>query len=157
LQEVIAFQSKDVLHTHTTYKIIMIVETFRGGDPVPVYRRFRDQGRLAPDGLRYVASWVTQDLRRCFQIMECDEPSLIDQWTAHWADIAEFEVTAVVTSAEAQGARPILGLDQRLERGAQVRMFCLMKFDNQNRQCWNRGFSRSHPPEGSTPVSYYRT
>jgi hypothetical protein len=84
--------------------LYMIVEKFRGGDPVPVYRRFRDQGRLAPNGLRYVASWVTQDLRRCFQIMECDEPSLIDQWTARWADIAEFEVTAVVTSAEAQAA-----------------------------------------------------
>ena len=84
--------------------LYMIVEKFRGGDPVPVYRRFRDQGRLAPDGLRYVASWVTHDLRRCFQIMECDEPSLIEMWTARWADIAEFEVTAVVTSAEAQAA-----------------------------------------------------
>jgi hypothetical protein len=84
--------------------LYMIVETFRGGDPVPVYRRFRDQGRLAPDGLHYVASWVTQDLRRCFQIMECDEPSLIEMWTARWADIAEFEVSAVVTSAEAQAA-----------------------------------------------------
>ncbi len=84
--------------------LYMIIEKFRGGDPLPVYRRFRDQGRLAPDGLRYVASWVTQDLRRCFQIMECDEPSLIDRSAARWADIAEFEVTAIVTSAQAQAA-----------------------------------------------------
>jgi hypothetical protein len=55
----------------------MVVEHFRDGDPVPVYCRFRDHGRLAPEGLRYVTSWVTQDLRRCFQIMECDEPSLL--------------------------------------------------------------------------------
>ena len=48
----------------------MIVESFRGGDAIPVYRRFRHQGRLAPDGLRYVASWVSNDFQRCFQVME---------------------------------------------------------------------------------------
>jgi len=56
--------------------LYMIVETFRDGDALPVYRRFRDKGRMAPEGLQYVASWVTEDLRRCFQIMECDDPSL---------------------------------------------------------------------------------
>ena len=72
--------------------LYMIVENFRGGDPVPVYRRFRDQGRLAPDGLRYVGSWVTDDLRRCFQVMECENPELLAQWTARWTDLVEFEV-----------------------------------------------------------------
>jgi hypothetical protein len=81
--------------------LYMIVEHFRDGDPVPVYRRFRDQGRLAPDGLRYVASWVTEDLRRCFQLMECDDRALIAEWTARWEDLVAFDVIPVVTSADA--------------------------------------------------------
>ena len=84
--------------------LYVVVEHFRDGDALPVYRRFRDEGRLAPDGLRYVASWVTEDLRRCFQVMECDEPSLLEQWMARWKDLVEFEVIPVVTSAEAAAA-----------------------------------------------------
>jgi len=79
----------------------VIVEKFRGGDPVPVYRRFRDRGRLAPEGLRYVTSWVSQDLTRCYQVMECDDRALLDQWVAAWHDLVEFEVCPVMTSAEA--------------------------------------------------------
>ena len=81
--------------------LYLVVEHFRGGDALPVYRRFRDQGRLAPDGLKYVSSWVTQDLRRCFQIMECDDASLLEQWMARWEDLTEFEVIPVMTSGEA--------------------------------------------------------
>jgi hypothetical protein len=84
--------------------LYMIVEHFRGGDAVPVYRRFRDQGRLAPEGLRYVGSWVTDDLRRCFQVMECEDPELLAQWTARWKDLIDFEIIPVVTSAEALAA-----------------------------------------------------
>ena len=84
--------------------LYMVIEMFRNGDPLPVYRRFRDQGRLAPDGVRYVSSWVTQDLRRCFQVMECDDPALLTQWTARWEDLAQFEIIPVVTSAEAMAA-----------------------------------------------------
>jgi hypothetical protein len=79
----------------------LIIENFRDGDARPVYRRFRDQGRMAPAGIQYVASWVTEDLRRCFQIMECDDPSLLTQWMARWEDLVDFEVIPVVTSAEA--------------------------------------------------------
>ena len=82
----------------------MVVEQFRGGDALPVYRRLRDRGRLAPDGLRYVASWVTNDFRRCFQIMECEDPRLLAEWTARWEDLVEFEVTPVMSSAEALAA-----------------------------------------------------
>jgi Protein of unknown function (DUF3303) len=82
----------------------MVVEHFRGGDALPVYRRFRERGRLAPEGLRYVASWVTDDFRRCFQIMECEDPQLLADWTARWEDLVEFEVTPVMTSAEALAA-----------------------------------------------------
>jgi hypothetical protein len=84
--------------------LYMIVEHFRQGDPLPVYRRFRDQGRLAPDGLRYVSSWVSDDLRRCWQVMECDDESLLRQWMAAWDDIVDFEVIPVVTSAQAAEA-----------------------------------------------------
>jgi hypothetical protein len=79
----------------------LVIEHFRGGDARPVYRRFRDQGRMAPEGLRHVASWVTQDLRRCFQIMECDDPALLTEWTSRWEDLVEFEVIPVVSSDEA--------------------------------------------------------
>jgi hypothetical protein len=81
--------------------LYMVVEHFRNGDALPVYRRFRDQGRMAPEGLRYVASWVAEDFRRCFQLMECEDPAFLAQWTAHWEDLVEFEVIPVVTSAVA--------------------------------------------------------
>ena len=84
--------------------LYMVIETFRGGDAVPVYRRFRDHGRLAPEGLRYVASWVTEDLRRCYQVMECDDPALLERWMAAWADLVAFEVVPVMSSAEAVAA-----------------------------------------------------
>ena len=84
--------------------LFLVVERFRNGDPLPVYRRFRDEGRLAPEGLRYVASWVTKDLARCFQVMECDDPALLSEWTSRWEDLVEFEVVPVVTSAEAAAA-----------------------------------------------------
>ena len=83
--------------------LYMIVEHFKG-NPVPAYRRFRDHGRLAPEGLRYVSSRVTQDLQRCFQVMECDDFRLLQEWIDQWKDLVDFEVTPVVTSAEAAAA-----------------------------------------------------
>jgi hypothetical protein len=79
----------------------MVIEDFRDGDAVPVYRRFRDRGRLAPDGLVYVASWVDEPMGRCYQVMETDDRALLDAWIANWADIVDFEVIPVMTSAEA--------------------------------------------------------
>jgi len=79
----------------------MVVENFRNGDPVPVYRRFRERGRLAPEGLHYVSSWVDEKLERCFQLMETDDRLLLDEWMEYWSDLVEFEVYAVVSSAEA--------------------------------------------------------
>jgi hypothetical protein len=84
--------------------LYMIIENFRGGDAVPVYRRFAEQGRLAPEGLRYVASWVQDDLARCFQVMECDDRALLDEWISRWDDLVEFEVWPVITSDEARAA-----------------------------------------------------
>jgi hypothetical protein len=84
--------------------LYMIIEHFKKGDPLPVYRRFRDRGRLAPDGLRYVTSWVTTDYRRCFQVMECDDINDVEAWIANWRDVTDFEIVPVVTSQEAQDA-----------------------------------------------------
>jgi hypothetical protein len=81
--------------------LYMILEHFKNDDPVPVYRRFRDRGRLAPNGLQYISSWVDEKLERCFQIMETADPKLLDQWITNWSDIVEFEVFPVVSSKEA--------------------------------------------------------
>lgn len=80
----------------------LVIEHFRGGDPVPVYRRFRAQGRLMPPGLSYVSSWITDDLSRCYQVMETAERELLDRWLAEWSDLVDFEVMPVLTSAEVQ-------------------------------------------------------
>lgn len=77
----------------------MVIEHFR--DPVAVYRRFRERGRMAPHGLTYVSSWVTPDLARCYQVMETEDRRLLDEWTKNWSDLAEFEVHPVITSKEA--------------------------------------------------------
>ena len=79
----------------------MIIEHFRNQDPVPIYRRFRDRGRLAPEGLQYVSSWVDEKLQRCFQLMETDHREYLDEWVANWNDLVEFEVYPVISSQEA--------------------------------------------------------
>ena len=81
--------------------LYMIVEHFKNRDAVPVYRRFRDRGRLAPEGLTYVSSWVDEKLERCFQLMETDNRALLDQWMASWQDLVDFEVYPLMSSEEA--------------------------------------------------------
>lgn len=81
--------------------LYMVIERFKGGDAVPVYRRFRDHGRLAPEGLSYVSSWVDTSLERCYQLMATEDRLLLDEWIAHWSDIVDFEVHPVITSADA--------------------------------------------------------
>jgi hypothetical protein len=84
--------------------LYMVLERFRNGDPVPIYRRFRERGRLMPEGLRYVSSWITHDLDLCYQVMECEDRSLLDAWMAEWRDLMDFEVIPVMTSPEAAAA-----------------------------------------------------
>lgn len=79
----------------------MVVERFRNGDAVPVYRRFRERGRMAPEGLRYVDSWVTEDFTTCYQLMECDDRALLDAWMANWRDLTDFDLVPVLPSAQA--------------------------------------------------------
>ncbi|MCB1023872.1 MAG: DUF3303 family protein [Acidobacteria bacterium] len=81
--------------------LYMIIERFRNGDPKPIYERFEEKGRLAPDGLEYISSWVNASLDTCFQLMETDDEKLIDEWIKNWEDLADFEIYPVVNSAEA--------------------------------------------------------
>jgi hypothetical protein len=81
--------------------LFMILERFRNGDAGPVYRRFAEKGRLAPEGLSYVASWVDEPMATCYQVMETTDRALLDQWMAEWSDLVEFEVHPVMTSAQA--------------------------------------------------------
>ena len=84
-----------------TNKLYMVVEHFKNKDAVTVYRRFRECGRMAPEGLLYVSSWVDENFERCYQLMETQDRSLLDEWMANWDDLVDFEVYPVITSQEA--------------------------------------------------------
>ena len=84
--------------------LFMIVEHFAGGDPAPAYRRFAERGRMAPPGLEYHGSWVADDLTRCYQVMECADRSLLEEWMRAWDDLVRFEVIEVMSSADAVAA-----------------------------------------------------
>ena len=81
--------------------LFMVIERFKNRDAKAVYQRFRERGRMQPEGLRYVDSWVEPNFDRCFQLMECEDPSLFREWTAQWEDLMEFEIIPVITSKEA--------------------------------------------------------
>lgn len=82
--------------------LYLVIERFKNGNSIPVYERFAAQARLAPDGLIYVDSWVTEDLTICYQVMETDDSALLDQWIDNWQDLVDFEVIPVLTSAQAK-------------------------------------------------------
>jgi hypothetical protein len=81
--------------------LYMVLERYKDGAAPEIYRRARERGRLMPEGLRYVSSWVDHDFQRCFQLMETEDASLFDSWIPAWADLVDFEVIPVRTSAEA--------------------------------------------------------
>ena len=80
--------------------LFMVIERFRDRDPIPVYRRVRDAGIKFPEGLKYVGSWIEPNFDRCFQLMECDDARLLQEWVLFWGDLIEFEFVPVVPSAE---------------------------------------------------------
>ena len=75
--------------------LFMVVEKFKNQDGKAVYRKLQ-KGRGLPDGLKFVASYVTADLGRCFQLMETDDITLFQKWIADWQEVVEFEVVPVV-------------------------------------------------------------
>ena len=81
--------------------LFMVVERFRDGKATEVYRRYQEKGRMLPEGLQYIDSWVEVNSGRCFQLMECDDADLFDHWVAQWQDLVEFEIIPVVRSTEA--------------------------------------------------------
>ncbi|HJQ10266.1 MAG TPA: DUF3303 family protein [Gemmatimonadaceae bacterium] len=81
--------------------LFMVIEKFRDGDAKPAYRRFKEKGRMCPQGARYVSSWVATDFERCFQVMDCDDRMFLDEWMANWNDIVDFEVIPILTSEKA--------------------------------------------------------
>lgn len=80
--------------------LFMVIERFKNRDAVAIYRRSREQGRIMPEGLKYVGSWIEANFDRCFQLMECDDPRLFQQWVVRWQDLIEFEIIPVVPSQE---------------------------------------------------------
>ncbi len=84
--------------------LFMVIEHFRNQDGKAVYRRFRDKGRMVPEGLTFVESWVAADLGRCFQIMACDDVAILQGWAAEWSDLVEFEIVPVAVGKDTAAA-----------------------------------------------------
>ena len=86
--------------------LFMVIERFRNQDALAVYRRFREKGRQMPDGLAFVGSWVSADVGRCFQLMECDDVTLLQRWVAAWSALIEFEIVPVAPGKDTAAALP---------------------------------------------------
>jgi len=84
--------------------LFMVVEKFRNQDVKPIYRRLSDKGRMMPDGLKFVSSYVSADVSRCFQLMECDDVTLFQRWVAEWSDLMECEIVPVVAGKDTAAA-----------------------------------------------------
>ncbi|MGO8993760.1 MAG: DUF3303 domain-containing protein [Polyangiaceae bacterium] len=82
--------------------LFMVIERFKGRDAKAVYTRFAEKGRMQPEGLRYVGSWIEEGFDRCFQVMECDDVKLLHEWADHWKDLMDFEIVPVLTSDAAR-------------------------------------------------------
>jgi len=90
--------------------LFMVIERFKNRDALAIYRRLREQGRMMPEGLTYVGSWIEANFDRCFQLMECNDARLFQPWVAQWHDLVEFEIVPVVPSQETREAMaPLLG------------------------------------------------
>jgi hypothetical protein len=80
--------------------LYMVIERFKEGAAPEIYRRFCEKGRMMPEGLKYLSSWIADDLKTCWQVMETDDFALFDRWIDNWRDLMEFEIVPVRTSAE---------------------------------------------------------
>jgi Protein of unknown function (DUF3303) len=89
--------------------LFMVIERFKDQDAAAVYRRAAERGRMMPEGLTYVESWVEANFGRCFQLVECEDPVLLQAWVLNWRDLIEFEIVPVVHSRDTSEAiRPFL-------------------------------------------------
>lgn len=81
--------------------LIMVIERFKNGKAKAVYQRFQERGRMLPKGLTYVNSWTETNFDRCFQLMECEDSSLLQKWISQWQDLVDFEIVSIISSEEA--------------------------------------------------------
>ena len=90
--------------------LFMVIEQFPD-DPVPLYRRLRDEGRGLPEGVTYLDSWIEAGLGRCFQLMESESAALLQQWVLHWRGLGvRFEIVPVTRSSDTSALiEPLLG------------------------------------------------
>ena len=86
------------------WMLYMVIERFKNRDARAIYTRFDERGRMQPEGLRYVGSWIEAGFDRCFQVMECDDERLLHEWADRWRDLMDFEFVPVLTSQEARAA-----------------------------------------------------
>ncbi|MCW5749244.1 MAG: DUF3303 family protein [Alphaproteobacteria bacterium] len=82
----------------------MVIERFRNQDGKAIYRRLRELGRMMPDGITFVSSWISADLGRCFQIMACDDVTLLQRWVTSWSDLIDFEIVPVAPGKDTAAA-----------------------------------------------------
>jgi hypothetical protein len=81
--------------------LFMIIEHFKDNDMLPIYKRVRDAGRLLPEGLSYIDSWIEPNFSRCFQLMECDDLRPLQEWMLDWRGFGiTFEIVPVVRSSD---------------------------------------------------------
>jgi Protein of unknown function (DUF3303) len=80
--------------------LYMVIEHFKEAAVQEIYRRFREKGRMMPDGLKYLSSWIDTNMKVCYQLMETDDAALFSRWTENWDDLMDFEIVPVRTSAE---------------------------------------------------------
>jgi hypothetical protein len=81
--------------------LYMVIERFKEGTALEIYRRFRQRGRMMPEGLEYISSWIDLRFKTCWQLMQTEDLALFDKWITNWRDLADFEIVPVRTSAEA--------------------------------------------------------
>jgi hypothetical protein len=82
--------------------LFMVIERFKNRDAKPIYIRFKEKGRMMPDGLKYVGSWIESNFDRCFQVMECEDETLLHEWADRWRDLMDFEFVPVLASDAAR-------------------------------------------------------
>ena len=80
--------------------LFMVIERFKDGKTKEIYRRFQEKGRMMPEGLKYLDSWVEVNLNRCFQLVECEDLHPLQEWIIQWQDLAEFEVIPILSSKQ---------------------------------------------------------
>ena len=87
--------------SHTSsIMLYMVIEHFREGAAPKIYERFREKGRMMPEGLEYVSSWISYDLKTCWQVMQASDKALFGKWTRNWDDLMDFEIIPIYTSSE---------------------------------------------------------